>query len=117
MLGLPPSVRIYFATGQVDMRNGINGLRVIVEQVLKRNSNDGHLFVFIGKRRDMLKILFWDGSGLVMACKRLEADSFSWPAIRDGAMTLSRTQFEALFAGLELRRVRPPETPKPAVAE
>ncbi|ARC39173.1 hypothetical protein A6J80_23180 (plasmid) [Paracoccus yeei] len=48
-----------------------------------------------------------------MAYKRLEADSFTWPAIRDGAMTLSRTQFEALFAGLDWRRVRPLETPKP----
>ncbi|OWJ74894.1 hypothetical protein CDV52_20680 [Haematobacter missouriensis] len=66
---------------------------------------------------DRLKILFWDGSGLVMAYKRLEADSFTWPAIRDGAMTLSRTQFEALFAGLDWRRVRPLETPKPAVSE
>jgi transposase len=58
MLGLPPSVRIYFATALVDMRNGVDGLRTIVEQVLKRNPNEGHLFVFVGKRRDMLKILF-----------------------------------------------------------
>jgi len=62
VLGLPPSVRIYFATGLVDMRNGIDGLRTIVEQILKRNPNDGHLFVFVGKRRDMLKILFCGSS-------------------------------------------------------
>ena len=67
MLGLPPSVRIYFATDLVDMRNGIDGLRTIVEQVLKRNQNDGHLFVFVGKARDKLKILFWDKNGYVVS--------------------------------------------------
>ena len=77
MLGLPPSVRIYFATGLVDMRNGVDGLRTIVEQVLKRNPNDGHLFVFVGKRRDMLKILFWDKNGYVVYFKRLER-GFDW---------------------------------------
>jgi putative transposase len=66
MLGLPPSARIYFATSLVDMRNGVDGLRTIIEQVLKRNPNDGHLFVFVGKRRDMLKILFWDKNGYVV---------------------------------------------------
>ena len=64
-----------------------------------------------------LLLLTGCGSDAVMAYKRLEADSFTWPAIRDGAMTLSRTQFEALFAGLDWRRVRPLETPKPAVSE
>ncbi|WP_265502275.1 IS66 family insertion sequence element accessory protein TnpB [Paracoccus beibuensis] len=73
--------------------------------------------MFHFKRAGRLKILLWDGSGLVMANKRLKADSFTWPAVGDGAMTLSRTQFEALFAGLDWRRVRPLETPKPAVAE
>lgn len=64
-----------------------------------------------------MKILFWDGSGLVMAYKRLEESTFTWPAIRDGAMTLNRAQFEALFAGLDWRRVRSLEARRPAVAE
>jgi len=81
VLGLPPSVRIYFATALVDMRNGVDGLRTIVEQVLKRNPNDGHLFVFVGKRRDMIKILFWDKNGYVVYFKRLERGRFQLPAI------------------------------------
>ena len=81
MLGLPPSVRIYFATGLVDMRNGIDGLRTIVEQILKRNPNEGHLFVFVGKRRDMLKILFWDKNGYVVYFKRLERGRFQLPVV------------------------------------
>jgi transposase len=84
VLGLPPSVRIYFATGLVDMRNGVDGLRTIVEQVLKRNPNEGHLFVFVGKRRDMLKILFWDKNGYVVYFKRLEQGRFQLPVIDDG---------------------------------
>ena len=69
VLGLPPSVHIYFATGLVDLRNGIDGLRAVVEQTLKLNPDDGHLFVFIGKGKDKLKILFWDRNGYVIYFK------------------------------------------------
>lgn len=66
---------------------------------------------------DRLKVLFWDGTGLVMAYKRLEETAFAWPTIRDGVMTLNRAQFEALFAGLDWRKVRALEARKPAAAE
>ncbi len=81
MLGLPPIVRIYFATALVDMRNGVDGLRTIVEQVLQRNPKDGHLFVFVGKRRDMLKILFREKNGYVVYFKRLEQGRFQLPVV------------------------------------
>jgi len=64
-----------------------------------------------------LKILFWDGSGLVMAYKRLEETTFTWPAVRDGVMTLNRAQFEALFAGLDWSKVTSLEVRQPAAAE
>ena len=64
-----------------------------------------------------MKILFWDGSGLVMAYKRLEESTFTWPAIRDGAMTLNRAQFEALFSGLDWRKVRAVTARPPTAAE
>lgn len=64
-----------------------------------------------------MKILFWDGSGIVMAYKRLEESTFIWTAMRDGAMILNRAQFEALFAGLNWRRVRSLEVRRPTVAE
>ncbi|CUH79091.1 IS66 Orf2 like protein [Tritonibacter multivorans] len=73
--------------------------------------------MFPTKRADRMKILFWDGSGLVMAYKRLEESSFTWPAISDGMMTLNRAQFEALFAGLDWRRARSLEARRPAAAE
>ena len=75
------------------------------------------MFVFRAKRADRLKILFWDGTGLVMAYKRLEETVFTWPAIKNGVMTLNRAQFEALFAGLDWRRVKALEAHRPAAAE
>ena len=110
-------VRILVATNPVDFRKGHDGLAALVQSVLQEDPFTGTVFVFRAKRADRLKILFWDGTGLVMAYKRLEDSSFIWPAIRNGAMTLNRAQFEALFAGLDWRRVRSLEERRPAVAE
>jgi len=73
--------------------------------------------VFRARRAGRLKLLYWDGTGLVMASKRLDEYSFTWPAIRDGLMTLNHAQFEALFAGLDWRKVKGLETRRPAAAE
>lgn len=110
-------VRILVATQPVDFRKGHDGLAALVQSVLKEDPFTGTVFVFRAKRTDRLKILFWDGSGLVMAYKRLEETTFTWPAVRDGVMTLNRTQFEALFAGLDWRKVKALETRRPAAAE
>jgi transposase len=82
-------------------RHDHDGLAALVQSALKEDPFTGTVFVFRAKRADMLKILFWDGTGLVMAYKRLEETTFAWPAIRDGVMALNRAQFEALFAGLD----------------
>jgi transposase len=111
------TVRIMVATRPVDFRKGHDGLAALVQSVLKDDPFTGTVFVFRAKRFDRLKILFWDGTGLVMAYKRLEETTFTWPAIRDGVMTLNRAQFEALFAGLDWRRVKALEARRPAAAE
>ena len=95
-------LRILVATQPVDFRKGHDGLAALVQSALKEDPFTGTVFVFRAKRADRLKILFWDGSGLVMAYKRLEETTFAWPEIRDGVMALNRAQFEALFAGLDL---------------
>ncbi|RRH68350.1 IS66 family insertion sequence element accessory protein TnpB [Falsigemmobacter faecalis] len=110
-------VRILIATRPVDLRKGHDGLAALVQNMLREAPFTGTVFVFRSKRADRLKLLFWDGTGLVMAYKRLEASSFVWPAVRDGAMPLNRAQFEALFAGLDWRKVRPLEVKAPARAE
>lgn len=117
MLMPSQGVRILVATKPVDFRKGHDGLAALVQSILAEDPFTGTVFVFRAKRADRMKILFWDGSGLVMGYKRLEESAFTWPAIRDGAMTLNRAQFEALFAGLDWRRVRSLETRRPAVAE
>ena len=108
MLGLPPSVKIYFATGLVDMRNGIDGLRAIVDATLKLNPDDGHLFVFVGKSRDKLKILFWDGNGYVIYFKRLEQGRFQLPELdaSRSRVLLEPAQLAMLLDGIDLNAKR-----------
>lgn len=110
-------VRILVATRPVDFRKGHDGLAALVQSLLKEDPFTGTVFVFRPRRADRLKILFWDGTGLVMAYKRLEESTFVWPAIRDGAMTLNHAQFEALFSGLDWRQVRALEARRPTAAE
>jgi transposase len=108
VLGLPPSVKIYFATGLVDMRNGIDGLRAVVEQVLKKNPDEGHLFVFVGKQKDKLKILFWDKNGYVLYFKRLERGRFQMPAadVNRTKVVLEAAELAMLLDGIDLNAKR-----------
>ena len=108
MLGLPPSVKIYFATGLVDMRNGIDGLRAIVDTTLKLNPDEGHLFVFVGKSRDKLKILFWDRNGYVIYFKRLEQGRFQLPVIDETRtrVMMEPAQLAMLLDGIDLNAKR-----------
>ena len=111
------AVRIVIATKPVDFRKGHDGLAAMAHAKLGFAPQAGVMVVFRSKRGDRIKVLFWDGSGIVMIYKRLEQGGFAWRKVGDGVMRLSRVQFEALFAGLDWRRVRPLETPKPAVSE
>ena len=83
-------VRIMVATKPVDFRRQHDGLVAYVKSALRRDPFTGTVFVFRAKRGDRLKLIYWDGTGLVMVYKRLEEQGFVWPAIRDGAMTLNR---------------------------
>jgi len=108
MLGLPPSVRIYFATALVDMRNGIDGLRAMVEGALKKDPYGGHLFVFVGKSKDKVKILFWDRNGFVLYLKRLERGRFQLPAVdeRTKHVAMEPAQLAMLLDGIDLNARR-----------
>ena len=96
---------IVVATRPVDFRCGHQALPLIVQDQLKLDPHSGVAVIFRSKRGDRLKILVWDGSGLVLIYKRLEQGNFAWPKVQDGVMRLSRAQYEALFDGLEWRRV------------
>ncbi|GMG85673.1 IS66 family insertion sequence element accessory protein TnpB [Paralimibaculum aggregatum] len=110
-------VRIVIATKPVDFRKGHDGLAAVVQNELGLDPHSGVIVVFRPKRADRVKILTWDGTGLVLAYKRLEDGRFAWPAIHDGVMRLSRAQFEALFEGLDWRRVWGTRVRRPAAAE
>ena len=110
-------MRVLVSTQPVDFRKGHDGLAAIVSSVLRKDPFTGTVFAFRSRRADRLKLLYWDGTGLVMAYKRLEDTTFTWPAIKDGMMALNHAQFEALFAGLDWRKVKALGTRPPAAPE
>jgi len=110
-------VRVVVATKPIDFRKGHDGLTALVQSALRQDPFTGTMFVFRAKRADRLKLIYWDGTGLVMTYKRLEETTFTWPAISDGVMALNHAQFEALFSGLDWRKVKALEARPPAAAE
>src|SRR5688500_4374402 len=108
VFGLPPSVKIYFARELVDMRNGIDGLKAIVEAALKKDPFEGHLFVFVGKSKDKVKILFWNKNGFVLHMKRLEKGRFQLPLVdgRAAKVEMEATELAMLLDGIDLNAKR-----------
>jgi transposase len=94
-----------------------DGLAATVQNELGLDPHSGMTVVFRSKRGDRVKILVWDGTGLVLIYKRLESGQFAWPQISDGVMRLSRAQFEALFEGLDWKRVTAPSVRVPSAAD
>ena len=102
------------ATKPVDFRKGMDGLAALVKEELKANPFNGAVYVFRAKRADRVKLVFWDGTGLVLYAERLEEGVFRWPRIADGAMRLTPAQLAALVEGLDWTKVRsPPRTRAP----
>jgi transposase len=104
---IPPGpLRVLVATRPVDFRKGMDGLAGFVKEQLGTDPFSGVIYVFRAKRADRVKLLMWDGSGLVLVSKRLEEGKFRWPRIEDGVMRLSPAQLAALIEGLDWVRVR-----------
>ena len=103
MIALPPRARVWLAAGTTDMRRGFDGLARQVQEVLQLDPFSGHLFVFRGRRGDLLTCLFWDTQGLVLYAKRLERGRFIWPQARDGAVSLTPAQLSMLLEGIDWR--------------
>ena len=102
------SVRIVIATKPVDFRKGHDGLASMAQAELGFAPKAGVMVVFRSKRGDRIKVLFWDGSGIVMIYKRLEEGGFAWPKVGDGVMRLSRVQVSIGAASMRPDRRRPP---------
>lgn len=105
MISLPPGVRILVAMQPVDFRRGADSLAALAKEVLRQDPFAGTVLVFRSKRADRVKIVAWDGTGLVMLWKRLDEGVFKWPPVRDGVMRLTSAQLAALVEGLDWSRV------------
>ncbi len=114
MIALPFGTQVWIAAGATDLRRGFDGLAMQVQSTLARDPFNGHLFVFRGRRGDMLKVLWWDGDGLCLLAKRLERGRFVWPRAESGSVHLSPAQLSMLLEGIDWRR--PERTAPPARA-
>ena len=106
MLVAPADTKVYLAAGITDMRNAINGLSMLVEGQLALDPFSGHLFVFCNRRRNMIKILYWDRNGFCLWQKRLEKHRFRWPESWEQGLKLDHRQLSWLLDGLEIRQSR-----------
>jgi transposase len=103
MLTVASATRVLVATRPVDLRGSFNRLYRLVVEHLQADPLSGHLFVFTNRRRNRLKVLYWDGSGLWVCAKRLEQGRFTWPVAEHGQVSLRGEEFSALIHGLEVR--------------
>ncbi len=101
MLSLSTATRVFVALEPVDMRQSFNGLYTRVRSVLQEEPTSGHWFVFTNKRRNRLKILFWDGSGIWICAKRLEKGTFGWPGGEGRSQRLRPEELTLLLHGIE----------------
>ncbi len=116
MITPPAGARVLLAARPVDFRKGAHSLAALAAEVLGEDPFSGAVLVFRSGRADRVKILVWDGSGLVLIWKQLEGRAFRWPPVVDGAVRLSAVEFAALFDGIDWRRVQAVrEIPKPSV--
>ena len=114
MFGFGPATRIYLAVGATDMRKGFAALALLVQETLKTDPHCGHLFVFRGRRGDLIKVIWHDGQGACLFSKRLERGRFIWPTPAEGAVTISPAQLGYLLEGIDWRA--PQKTWRPELA-
>ena len=114
MIALPTGTRVWLAAGVTDMRKGMDGLAALAQTTLAENPFSGHVFVFRGRRGDLVKLLWFDGDGLCLFAKRLERGRFVWPQAMNGTVALSPAQLSMLLEGIDWRR--PARTWRPELA-
>lgn len=115
MIELRAGTKIWLAAGVTDMRRGFDGLSAQVQTVLEQQPFSGHVFVFRGRRGDIVKLLWFDGDGLCLFAKRLEEGRFIWPQATEGIVSLTRAQLSMLLEGIDWRRPKRTWTPELAV--
>jgi transposase len=115
MMRLGAGTRIWIVAGVTDLRRGFVGLSGMVQTVLKDDPFSGQVFVFRGRRGDLIKLLWWDGDGLCLFAKRLELGRFIWPQATSGTVSLTQAQLSMLLEGIDWRRPVRTQSPQLAV--
>jgi transposase len=115
MISMPAGTRIWMVAGTTDMRQGMPGLSALVQTALQEDPFSGQLFIFRGRRGDMVKVLWFDGDGMCLFIKRLERGRFIWPQAANGTVSLSTAQLSMLLEGIDWRRVQRTWEPMKAV--
>lgn len=108
MLSIPANVSVYLCARPTDMRKGFDGLHTLVVEVFERDPLDGHLFLFVNRRADRLKMLWWDRDGMALFYKRLEAGSYQLPAVCDDSegIEIDATDLAMLLNGIDVRSAK-----------
>ena len=114
MIPVPAQTKVWLAAGVTDMRKGFNGLSALAEKALAEDPFSGHLFVFRGRRGDLIKVIWFDGQGACLFSKRLENGRFVWPSPADGKLSVTSAQLSMLLEGIDWRR--PERTVMPLLA-
>ena len=114
MIPLPTHTKVWLAAGVTDMRKGFNSLSALAERVLEQDPFSGHLFVFRGRRGDLIKVIWFDGQGACLFSKRLERGRFVWPSPAQGKLSVSSAQLAMLLEGIDWRA--PQRTWRPLTA-
>jgi len=104
MIAPPANTQIWIAAGVTDLRRGFTGLSALVQTKLEQTPFSGQVFVFRGRRGDLIKVLWFDGDGLCLFSKRLERGRFVWPQASGGTVALTRAQLSMLLEGIDWRR-------------
>jgi transposase len=115
MIGLPAGTRIWIVAGVTDMRRGFVGLSGMVQTALQEQPFSGDVYIFRGRRGDLIKVLWFDGDGLCLFAKRLEKGRFIWPQATNGTVSLTPAQLSMLLEGIDWRRPVRTQTPQLAV--
>lgn len=103
MIGPPANTQVWLVAGHTDMRKGFDGLAARVQTALAQSPFKGHVFVFRGRRGDIVKLLWFDGQGLLLLSKRLERGRFIWPQASSGSVALTPAQLSMLLEGIDWR--------------
>jgi transposase len=114
MIPVPSGVHVWLATGHTDMRKGFGTLALLVQETLTRDPYGGELFIFRGRRGDLIKVIWHDGQGACLFTKKLERGRFIWPSAADGVVRISTAQMAYLLDGIDWRM--PQKTWRPRVA-